>query len=96
MEAKPKIVGEIVYIEHAWILESPAICRHPLVPHGVLTPFEDFHQVAIQPTSRWWSRKFPEGRPGVVNLIFDNGRHKDKEKCRKKRQRKEPKHLAWD
>lgn len=91
-----KTVGERTYIEHARILKSLAIGRHPLIPRDRLTPFKDFLYGSIQPTSRWRSREFPEGRFGVSNLIFDEGGRKDKERCCKKRQRKEEEHCAWD
>ena len=40
--------------------------------------------------------EFPEGRFEAENPVFDEGGHRDEEKCRKKRQKKEVKHLAWD
>jgi len=85
-----------VYIEYPLIPESLAIGRHPLIPRNSLTLLKDFPGVSIQPALRRRSMEFPEGRFEAENPVFDEGGHRDEEKCRKKRQKKEVKHLAWD
>ena len=85
-----------MYIEHGRVPESLAIGRHPLVPSDGPTPLDDFFGVSIQPASRPRSRELSEGRPEVANLVYDEFGYKDEERSRKKGERKEPKHLAWD
>ena len=85
-----------MYIEHGRVPESLAIGRHPLVPSDGPTPLDDFFGVSIQPASRPRSRELSEGRLEVANLVFDEFGYKDEERSRKKGERKEPKHLAWD
>ena len=87
-----------MYVEHGWVPESEslAIGRHPLVPCDGSTPFDHFFGVSIQPALRPRSREFSEGRLEVANLRSDEYEHKDEERSRKKGERKEPKHLAWD
>jgi len=87
-----------MYVEHGWVPESEslAIGRHPLVPRDGPTPFDDFFGISIQPASRRRSRELSEERLEVANLVFDECGHKDEGRSRKKGERKEPKHLAWD
>jgi len=87
---------EKVYIEYSRIPESLAICRHPLIPRNCLAPLKDFPDVSIEPTWRRRSGEFPEGRLEAENPVFDEGGHKDEERCRKKRQKKKVKHLDWN
>ena len=87
-----------MYVERGWVPESEglAIYRHPLVPSDGPTPLDDFFGVSIQPASRPRSRELSEGRLEVANLVFDEFGYKDEERSRKKGERKDPKHLAWD
>ena len=85
-----------MYVEHDRVPESLAISRHPFIPHDGFTPFGDFFGVSIQQASRPRSGELSEGGLKVANLVFDECGHKDEERGRKKGERKEPKHLAWD
>ena len=85
-----------MYVEHARVPKSLAIGRHPLVPRDGPTPFDDFFGVSIQPASRPRSRELSEGRLGVANLVPDECGRKDEGRSRKKDERKEPRHVAWD
>ena len=87
-----------MYVERGWVPESEglAIYRHPLVPRDGPTPFDDFFGISIQPAMRPRSRELSEGRLEVSNLVFDEYGHKDEERNRRKGERNEPKHLAWD
>ena len=84
-----------MYVEHVRVLESLAISRHPVIPCGGLTLFEDIFDVSVQPASRLGTRESPEGRSRAANAVFDECGEKAEERSRKNGEGKEPKHLVW-
>ena len=85
-----------MYVEPDRVTEGLAIYRHPLVPRDGPTPVNHFFGASIEPATRPRSRELSEGRLGVANLVPDECGRKDEGRSRKKDERKEPRHVAWD